>query len=1059
MAALTKTIIGFIITVSLVLGGALIEWEFDKDYVTIYRDNVSVGKEKWVVEAERTYFNLDSWYDINVKCPKVLELGGHTTATRCYYPDDYYQQLSRSLIRTKIYSTDHNTNFSVFKKSPNYAYGTRGSYAGYVTEEMIFLNETLTEEEFPIKYYVSWEPRDTRNYRLIWRVEDLRGVTIPAGNYTKCAYRSADMNIDLKEDCSKLDYAEVKEGGKTIWFHFLPMKGDQMFDLKFVDPITYTDCATDTGTSGSAMGWTHTISCASSDVMLIVAVAIDKNGDPGDVAGIDVDGDAMTVLDSIDTVDGETNGDFWYLANPSCGTDIPIDITWAGGLGADGVAAVSCIYTGIKAVTVGSKQVDREEGGGNPGTMTTSVTAGATDLVIEMMALDTDPGADVTVSGDNANKRAFVDQGTVSACIGDAWNTGGTVVAGWGGWTKDEAVMISVAMTAATPVTWNTTSYNFGELNKAAGNVSIFVNITAEGPQTSVVVSCSGDCVEITSNWTTQNMDDGQTALVNITCDVDNSAVGTYQADFEVVSNEDASADTLTVDCEIIAYGTLNVTIIEPDDNSDYITNDLIHLNASISCSGVTGAQCGTVYAYARNTTAPGEPGDKDLISIEIGDLPFYLLGGGFGKTIYNFSDIENPSLTSNATGAIDQTAGEICINANGNFPWCSPDIELSTINYGEISQSDNNYLELTSDGDRNSELALHFAISEDEAEITMLNFTLEAYDDMDSNIALFYFDHTVEGPSKNWTSVRAGGCETGTTDTGIVCNITIFDKEKIQALVYKGYVHYHTNSYWFSGSHTLFIDNVKLEVGYDSATNQLYSPTLLTQGDTWSPNWTIDVSSITDESFDLDVKFNSSLGNANVPENNTLNRQVNLNPSANEVVWGSATYDFGTISTAGPSEETEISIDTAGAHTNVAVSCSGDCAIIVHNWTTQNMGDGISRQVNITCIALGETPGSYQSVFEVTSDEDASADTLTVDCEVIAADTCTYTSGDWVVDCSDNCLISSVVNMDALSTLFITGTGSFITTEDITGYDDVIIHGTDSSNKCIVKCSGGCFK
>ena len=65
-------------------------------------------------------------------------MGGYNTSKRCYYPKDYYEQLSRSLVNTKIDYINNSHTYEVVKKVPNYAYGTRGSYAGYVTEIMTF---------------------------------------------------------------------------------------------------------------------------------------------------------------------------------------------------------------------------------------------------------------------------------------------------------------------------------------------------------------------------------------------------------------------------------------------------------------------------------------------------------------------------------------------------------------------------------------------------------------------------------------------------------------------------------------------------------------------------------------------------------------------------------------------------------------------------------------------------------------------------------------------------------------------------------------------------------
>jgi hypothetical protein len=71
--------------------------------------------------------------------------------------------------------------------------------------------------------------------------------------------------------------------------------------------------------------------------------------------------------------------------------------------------------------------------------------------------------------------------------------------------------------------------------------------------------------------------------------------------------------------------------------------------------------------------------------------------------------------------------------------------------------------------------------------------------------------------------------------------------------------------------------------------------------------------------------------------------------------------------------------------------------------------------------------------------------------------DTCTYTDGDWAVDCADDCLIANP--MEVTGHITITGTGTFVALADITGWLSVIIKGTDAANQCRVICDGGCFR
>ncbi len=229
----------------LILSGATIMWYFDKDSSKIYRDGNKLAETRWVMNSERTFIVKDSWYDENVKCPKIIDMGGHETRTRCYYPDGYYEQLSRSLINTEVTEED----LEVHRKTPYYMYGTRGSYAGYFEETFKFINPTDKEEEFPKDYISTWKPRDTRNYKAVLRVWALKEQPLADGKYHACKYYAKNLMIDLKDECDRLDYAEVEDD--RIYFWFKPQRGDQSFDIDIVDPVWEYD---ETGASGDLVG-------------------------------------------------------------------------------------------------------------------------------------------------------------------------------------------------------------------------------------------------------------------------------------------------------------------------------------------------------------------------------------------------------------------------------------------------------------------------------------------------------------------------------------------------------------------------------------------------------------------------------------------------------------------------------------------------------------------------------------------------------------------------------------------------------------------------------------
>lgn len=74
----------------------------------------------------------------------------------------------------------------------------------------------------------------------------------------------------------------------------------------------------------------------------------------------------------------------------------------------------------------------------------------------------------------------------------------------------------------------------------------------------------------------------------------------------------------------------------------------------------------------------------------------------------------------------------------------------------------------------------------------------------------------------------------------------------------------------------------------------------------------------------------------------------------------------------------------------------------------------------------------------------------ITYDVVAPPADSCTYSSGDWEVDCADNCIITDTVDIGG-NDLILSGSGSFTVQAEITGVGDV-------DANCDVDCDGGCF-
>jgi hypothetical protein len=227
--------IGGSVIVTILVATFLFQYSVEPEYTTLYRNGSIMFRERWYVHAERTYFNLDSWYDENVKCPRVIEQGGRETETRCYYPDNFYESTARSLKNTDISTQPYKPNESVvLKEVPHYAYGTRGSYAGILTELSYFYDVVPKMEDIPYSYRVTWEPRDTRNYKLQWHITEVKGIDVPDGNYSECNYYFGDVKIDII-DCEKVDYVHIQD--KTIDVYFKSQRGYQNITARVYDPI------------------------------------------------------------------------------------------------------------------------------------------------------------------------------------------------------------------------------------------------------------------------------------------------------------------------------------------------------------------------------------------------------------------------------------------------------------------------------------------------------------------------------------------------------------------------------------------------------------------------------------------------------------------------------------------------------------------------------------------------------------------------------------------------------------------------------------------------------
>lgn len=148
-------------------------------------------------------------------------------------------------------------------------------------------------------------------------------------------------------------------------------------------------------------------------------------------------------------------------------------------------------------------------------------------------------------------------------------------------------------------VSFNQSSYSFTPFNKNSGDKTTTLEVISQiGDNTNIKVECqSGNCATITQNWvdgTTVN--EGLSSNIEFTCNDDSS--GTYNAIFNITSDEYDSSQTIEIICQINKiFGPISLDMITPTPltTTTVAINKTFSLQANLSCIG----DCGNVTAFA----------------------------------------------------------------------------------------------------------------------------------------------------------------------------------------------------------------------------------------------------------------------------------------------------------------------------------------------------------------------------------------------------------------------------------------------------------------------------
>ncbi|MCK5450105.1 DUF285 domain-containing protein [Candidatus Pacearchaeota archaeon] len=596
--------------------------------------------------------------------------------------------------------------------------------------------------------------------------------------------------------------------GTQDTFDLKVIDGEIEFD-HIIDPITNGTSATgNTDALSDGMTWDYNFTCGE-DMILIVGVAIDQDASPN-IDSITYNGTPMSRVGYEDSSDSEEQVEMWNLSNPDCGASLPVNVTFTN-KNAEEATGGSVVFYGVDSVNL-STVTTLGCVGASCTSSSITVPAKSGDVVVDVIAVDRDP---LLTYGGNQTELINYDAGedVIGMSYGDVTEDSLTMT--WT-WANDEHAHIGVALIPSIAVEWNQSSLDLGE---STNNITSVLEIESTKTNTNVTLTCTGNCTQITTNWTQRTMSNGQSDEVLITCS--NATQGTFQAVFNVTSDEDTSNNSLTVDCEIFSYGWLNVSISKPDDDSVYSTGDTnLTINATVTCEGGSNAKCGNVSGLARYnlTTNP----DTDINITKDGE-PFYISGT---------SEVYQDDANATSCGG-DWSATYPCSDTyDGNW-----DSYGDTIVYSE-GMHYFNYSKPT--GVLGAKLEQKSGNGQSNSTVPSACWALDPLQ--------FYLRLSRPAAMRlvGWYCYNATGSQIS------------LKSDNNGAYEYR------------------LIWTVAEEEGENPKT----SPSSLSQGQSWNVSWELNVTTVLKEIYLIDVLFNSSHGNSSIQENSTEDRTVNLNPS-----------------------------------------------------------------------------------------------------------------------------------------------------------------------------------
>jgi len=386
--------------------------EYETPAPEYFQEKISETKERIVISCPENvhYENILAYANLSKEVPEEkIELYRTTGGIKEQVEITKYDLNNNSLIDYIEWIVPHSFN-------QTYELIIEISAAEHLDEDRIFISDI---------------------YDKVYQLDEIWSELIPAEHYVRVTFEQLlDSSRDItlyprivsgtpRIEVYEVDGTEIvaeftslnSNEYNTVYLTNLISESQDTFDLlvldgeieidHIIDPITWENVSGgSTASLIDGMTWEHDITCGD-DMVLIVGIAVDSEP-TALVDTITYDSVSLSKVNSTSSSDGEEQAEMWNLTNPNCGSFKTISVTFTNPT-TEEAAGISCVYYGVDFINLSSINADSSIGS-TSSTLNVS-SSSADNWIVNVFALDVDPGSEISVSGDNAVQRGYEDQG------------------------------------------------------------------------------------------------------------------------------------------------------------------------------------------------------------------------------------------------------------------------------------------------------------------------------------------------------------------------------------------------------------------------------------------------------------------------------------------------------------------------------------------------------------------------------------------------------------------------------------------------------------------------